>query len=387
MSRHRHRRTFDPAAAFPSPVEPGELIVNTSNRQLAVGDASAATLGVPKPLIGVRFFDTTARYVANDLVVQAGGIYRANGTIPPGAFNGANWTQLGVVTTMPAGSVVFTPTGNVIATDVQGAITEVDAEKVAKAGDTMTGHLALPTGPADANAVRKDYVDAIAASASASIATKVAKTGDTMTGPLVLPADPTAALQAATRQYVDAASAAGAAALDTKVAKTGDTMTGHLALPTSPAAANAVRKDYVDAAIAAVPAAPVAATAAEYVANSAPTKFVSPKTAWDAAALLAVGPIANVTLDFSTALDFYVTLNGVGTMNNPTAPKNGQKGVIYLVQDTTGGRTITTWGNKWKFPGGVKPTLSTAPSSIDAISYVVLDQNTFVACTFSAGFA
>jgi microcystin-dependent protein len=31
--------------------------------------------------------------------------------------------------------------------------------KVAKAGDTMTGHLGLPTGPAAANAVRKDYVD------------------------------------------------------------------------------------------------------------------------------------------------------------------------------------------------------------------------------------
>jgi hypothetical protein len=42
---------------------------------------------------------------------------------------------------------------------VQAAIVEVDAEKVAKAGDTMTGHLTLPTGPAAANAVRKDYVD------------------------------------------------------------------------------------------------------------------------------------------------------------------------------------------------------------------------------------
>ena len=133
-----------------------------------------ATLGVPKPLIGVRFFDTTARYAANDVVVQAGSLYQANATIPPGAFNGANWTQLGVVTTMPAGSVVFTPTGNVIAIDVQSAIAEVDAEKVAKAGDTMAGHLSLPTAPNAANAVRKDYVDAADAALATLAGSKVA---------------------------------------------------------------------------------------------------------------------------------------------------------------------------------------------------------------------
>ena len=33
------------------------------------------------------------------------------------------------------------------------------AGKVSKAGDTMTGHLVLPTGPAASNAVRRDYVD------------------------------------------------------------------------------------------------------------------------------------------------------------------------------------------------------------------------------------
>jgi len=34
-----------------------------------------------------------------------------------------------------------------------------DALRVLKAGDTMSGHLSLPTAPAAANAVRKDYVD------------------------------------------------------------------------------------------------------------------------------------------------------------------------------------------------------------------------------------
>jgi hypothetical protein len=42
-----------------------------------------------------------------------------------------------------AASVTFTPAGNVAATNVQAAIAEVDSEKVAKAGDTMTGDLQI----------------------------------------------------------------------------------------------------------------------------------------------------------------------------------------------------------------------------------------------------
>jgi hypothetical protein len=42
-----------------------------------------------------------------------------------------------------ASSVTFTPTGNIAATNVQAAIAEVDSEKVAKSGDTMSGNLGL----------------------------------------------------------------------------------------------------------------------------------------------------------------------------------------------------------------------------------------------------
>jgi hypothetical protein len=65
--------------------------------------------------------------------------------------------------------------GGTGATTPAAALTALGA--VAKAGDTMTGHLTLPVTPAAANAVRKDYVDA-------ATALNVAKTGDTMTGPL-----------------------------------------------------------------------------------------------------------------------------------------------------------------------------------------------------------
>jgi hypothetical protein len=90
---------------------------------------------------------------------------------------------------------------------------------VAKTGDqTVSGiktFTAIPQGPeADPTQgnelARKAYVDA-------QRDTRVAKAGDAMTGPLALPGDPAQALHAAPKQYVDAA-------IDTEVA-------AHAALP------------------------------------------------------------------------------------------------------------------------------------------------------------
>ncbi len=47
------------------------------------------------------------------------------------------------ITAQIASNVGFTPTGNIAGTNVQAALSEVDSEKVAKAGDTMTGDLTL----------------------------------------------------------------------------------------------------------------------------------------------------------------------------------------------------------------------------------------------------
>jgi hypothetical protein len=60
---------------------------------------------------------------------------------------------------------------------VRADLTSLDATRVKKAGDTMTGNLALmsPQQTAPASAARKDYVD-----------TKVDKAGDTMTGDLIV---------------------------------------------------------------------------------------------------------------------------------------------------------------------------------------------------------
>lgn len=66
----------------------------------------------------------------------------------PTAVVGTNTTQVATtafVQGKTAAQTPFTATGNIVATNVQSAIAEVDTEKVAKAGDTMTGPLRTPS--------------------------------------------------------------------------------------------------------------------------------------------------------------------------------------------------------------------------------------------------
>src|SRR4029077_700519 len=93
-SQYRHRRTSAPATPFVNPSEPGEIQVNTANRQIAVGDANGASLGVPLNLLPIRYFDTRAIYAASDYVWNAGIIYKANKSTGPGAFVAADWGQV-----------------------------------------------------------------------------------------------------------------------------------------------------------------------------------------------------------------------------------------------------------------------------------------------------
>jgi len=234
-SHYRHRRDNNAAAPFANPMEKGEIAVNTANRQLAVGDAGT---GQPVALLAVRYFDVRSQYALNDFVVYQDNLYVALGSVPPGAFNASQWllksqeptdisnlsnylllaggtmtgplvlaadplnpleaaTKIYVDNSTPppptATDIATTPIGNVAATNVQSAIAELDSEKVAKAGDTMTGHLTLPASPSAPNAVRKDYVDAADLVATNAITglqnSKVNRGGDTMVGNLNVNAD------------------------------------------------------------------------------------------------------------------------------------------------------------------------------------------------------
>lgn len=66
----------------------------------------------------------------------------------------------------------------------------------------------------------------------------------------------------------------------------------------------------------------------------------------------------------STGFNFAVTLGGNRTLGNPTNTKNGQTGVIKVIQDGTSSRTLAYGGN-YKFACGSAPVLSTAANAID----------------------
>jgi hypothetical protein len=108
---------------------------------------------------------------------------------------------------------------------------------------------------------------------------------------------------------------------------------------------------------------------------------------WNDAAVKTLTDAATVTPDFSTAWNFQWTIGATGrTLANPTNMKVGQTGTIQVVQNTGGGFTITSWGSYYKFPGGTKPTLSTAAGATDVISYQVVS-STMILCFFSQGMA
>lgn len=85
-----------------------------------------------------------------------------------------------------------------------------------------------------------------------------------------------------------------------------------------------------------------------------------------------------VTLDFSAANNFSMILGGTTTLNTPSDLKEGQSGVIYIQQDSVGSRTAS-YATEWDFEGGTPPTLTTAVSGVDVISYATRTSSNVVA--------
>lgn len=158
-SHYRHRRIYDPAAAFPSLVEPGEIAVNTANRQMVVGDANPASPGAPIALLAVRIFDAKAKYAANEFVVQAGNLYRSKGVLNPGVFNAAQWDLYASETSLK-GYIDAADTAIVSGYEAADSALQTQVNgKVSKAGDTMTGNLNVPPPTIPSHATTKQYVD------------------------------------------------------------------------------------------------------------------------------------------------------------------------------------------------------------------------------------
>ena len=78
----------------------------------------------------------------------------------------------------------------------------------------------------------------------------------------------------------------------------------------------------------------------------------------------------NVTLDFAANQNFVLTLTGNTTLVNPSTEQVGQSGFITLIQDGTGGRTLSL-GTDYETAGGAGITLTSTASATDIVPYVV----------------
>lgn len=98
-----------------------------------------------------------------------------------------------------------------------------------------------------------------------------------------------------------------------------------------------------------------------------------------AAEIVTLADGANITPDFTTSNNFEVTLAGNRTLVNPTGVTTGQSGVIFVKQDSTGGRTLGIQSH-YHFAGGTAPTFTTTANAVDVIGYVAYGATT-IACT------
>jgi len=73
-----------------------------------------------------------------------------------------------------------------------------------------------------------------------------------------------------------------------------------------------------------------------------------------------------------------VTLTGNLVMNAPINLKNGDTILFKMLNDGTGGYTIT-WNSAYKFTGGTAPTMTTTASKYDMYSFIY--DGTDLSCT------
>lgn len=85
-----------------------------------------------------------------------------------------------------------------------------------------------------------------------------------------------------------------------------------------------------------------------------------------------------LTLDLTTGNVFQTTLTeDVTTLNLNNPPASGKAGstLLIIVQDATGGWSIT-WPGSVQWPGGTAPTLTGTANSVDIVSLVTRDGGT-----------
>ena len=91
------------------------------------------------------------------------------------------------------------------------------------------------------------------------------------------------------------------------------------------------------------------------------------------APIVTLADATSVVPDLNTSNVFAVTLAGNRTLAAPTNTSTniGASGHIFIIQDSTGDRTLS-YNSAYQFPnGGTVPTLTTAAAGVDILFYAV----------------
>lgn len=78
---------------------------------------------------------------------------------------------------------------------------------------------------------------------------------------------------------------------------------------------------------------------------------------------------AVIDWDLNLAQVAKVTLGGNRSLNAPTNMKDGGTYILRIIQDPTGGRTLS-FNSAFKFTSGIAPTLTTGGSAVDLLSCI-----------------
>ena len=84
---------------------------------------------------------------------------------------------------------------------------------------------------------------------------------------------------------------------------------------------------------------------------------------------------ASITSSFDAGNTFVVTLGGNRTLAAPTSANIGQSGSIRIIQDATGGRTLS-YNTAWQFVSGPAPTMDTSAGAQSILVYSVRSATT-----------
>ena len=327
--------------------------------------------------------------------------------------NGATWDLIDVsnaIAGQTASNISFTPYGELVASNVQTALQELDDEKLAKTGGTVIGELLIGTAGALA-------FEGSTANAYETYLAVVDPTADrTITFP---DASGTVALSG---NIVNADIAAGAAIADSKLATistagkvansattatnantasaivardasgnfTAGTITAALSGNASTATALATARNIQGVAfdgtanITVVTAGSGISVTGTAVANTgvlsvngntgaitnvALTNTAQSFSAAQRGSVSALTSASTVTADFATSNNFSLGLSHNVTLANPSNLTAGQSGAIVITQNASTAYTVA-FGSSWKFSGGT-PTMSTALSSVSTLVYYV----------------